>query len=50
MSKMAPKGSGKAFIGSTGALIALGALGIGINASLFTGLFLFLFLLFYGDS
>ena len=32
-----PKGSGKGLAGGAGALITLGALGYGINASLFNG-------------
>ena len=32
-----PKGSGKGIFGGAGALIALGAVGYGVNASLFNG-------------
>lgn len=32
-----PKGSGKGIAGGAGALITLGALGYGLNASLFNG-------------
>src|SRR5690554_5835077 len=32
-----PKGSGKGLIGGAGALIALGSIGFGLNASLFNG-------------
>jgi prohibitin 2 len=32
-----PKGSGKGIFGGAGALITLGAIGYGVNASLFNG-------------
>ena len=37
ISNMIPKGGGKGIFTGTGALLALGALGFGINASLFNG-------------
>ena len=35
---MLPKGGGKSLFTGTGALIVLGAVGLGINASLFNGI------------
>lgn len=42
---MFPKGAGKGVGSAAGALVTLGALGYGINASLFNGSFIFHFCL-----
>lgn len=44
---MFPKGAGKGVGSAAGALVTLGALGYGINASLFNGSFIFPFCLLY---
>ncbi len=40
---MLPKGGGKGLFAGTGTLIVLGAAGLGINASLFNGIFEYLY-------
>jgi len=45
---MLPKGGGKGLFTGAGALITLGTIGLGINASLFNGILKFPYLRFEG--